>query len=69
MAAFREHHYNPPEQVLQYLSEALDIVEKLAAPEDLRGIAFAKAIDLVAAKQVTAYGSPGILGGVPGVAQ
>jgi len=48
----REHQFNEPEQVTEYLRMALTIVAELDPPEDLRGICFAKAAELVSAKQV-----------------
>lgn len=40
------------EQVVGYLREALSVVDEIEPPEDLRPAVFAKAADLVAAKQV-----------------
>jgi hypothetical protein len=47
-----EHQFNEPEQVAEYLRQALVIVADIEPPEDLRGICFAKAVELVSAKQV-----------------
>jgi hypothetical protein len=47
-----EHQFNTPEQVAGYLQDALDVVRQLELFDDLRPIAFAKAIELIAAKQV-----------------
>lgn len=48
----RELHHNTPEQVTSYLRAALNCVDEAEIPEDLRGPAFVKAVDLIAAKQV-----------------
>lgn len=45
--------HNTPEQVREYLAAALAIVDELDPDDDLRGVAFAKAVDLLAAKQIT----------------
>lgn len=47
-----EIQHNTPEQVAGYLDEALRIVTELEPPEDLREVAFGKAVDLLAAKQL-----------------
>jgi hypothetical protein len=47
-----EYHHNTAEQVKGYLDEALRIVTELDPPADLVGIAFAKAIDMLGAKQI-----------------
>lgn len=47
-----EEHHNTPAQVVDYLRTALAIVMELDPPEDLRQIAFGKAVDLLSAKQV-----------------
>jgi hypothetical protein len=51
---YTERPNNTPEQVRDYLREALAIVEELAPPEDLREVAFGKAVDLTSSKQLTA---------------
>jgi hypothetical protein len=55
-----EHQFNTPEQVEEYLRQALDIVNAVEPPEDLRGICFAKAVDLVSNKQVF-FDQPAVL--------
>jgi hypothetical protein len=47
-----EYPYNTSEQVRDYLTEALLIVDELDPPEDLRGLVFAKAAELVSGKQI-----------------
>ena len=44
--------HNAPEQVREYLQGALDLVDELEIPDELAPIAFSKAIDLLAAKQL-----------------
>lgn len=48
-----EHQHNTPEQVKQYLEQALAIVAELELTDDLRRPCFEKAVDLVAGKQIT----------------
>jgi hypothetical protein len=48
-----EFAHNTPEQVREYLREALDVVDELGPPDDLRAACFTKAADLIAAKQIT----------------
>jgi len=48
-----EHQHNTPEQVKQYLEQALAIVAELELADDLRVPAFEKAVDLCAGKQIT----------------
>lgn len=48
----RELYHNTEKQVVELLTFAAALVEQLDIPEDLRGIAFSKAIDLKASKQV-----------------
>lgn len=59
-----EFQHNTPEQVQEYLAEALRIVDELELADDLRVPAFVKAVDLVAAKQITieaiGMGAPGL---------
>lgn len=45
--------HNSPEQVTQYLDTALRLTAEMDVPEDLRVAFFNKAVDLVAAKQIT----------------
>jgi hypothetical protein len=52
MPTLQETHFNSPEQVEGYLRIALELVEKIGPAEDLREVAFAKAVDLVSAKNV-----------------
>lgn len=47
-----EHQHNTPDQVKQYLEQALAIVAELELADDLRVPAFTKAVDLVAGKQI-----------------
>jgi hypothetical protein len=47
-----EHQFQTPEQVTEYLRDALAIVESLDPPDDLRVACFTKAAELVSAKQV-----------------
>lgn len=49
----REFQHNTPEQVREYLTEALAIVGELELDGELRVPAFQKAADLLAAKQIT----------------
>lgn len=67
---FSERQHNTPGQIRDYLSEALDVVEELYPPEDLRVACFTKAAELAAAKQVTgeAVMAGGVdLRGIPGL--
>jgi hypothetical protein len=48
----KELPLHSPEQVRGYLDEAERIIDHLEVPGDLREIAYAKAIDLLAAKQI-----------------
>jgi hypothetical protein len=50
---YTERQHNTPEQIREYLREALDVVDELDPPDDLRVSAFVKAAELAAAKQVT----------------
>lgn len=52
MPSRTEHHHNTPEQVRDYLRQALAIVDELDVPDDLRGLAFNRAVELVSGKQV-----------------
>jgi hypothetical protein len=52
MPTLTEHHYNTAEQIEGYLRMALDVVEKVSPPDDLRQLAYGKAVDLFAAKTV-----------------
>ena len=47
-----EHYHNTPEQVEQYVTQALELVEKVAPPDDLRSAVFAQACALFAGKQI-----------------
>jgi hypothetical protein len=64
---FQERQNNTTEQVEQYISQALALVRKLEPPDDLRGIVFAKAVDLYSGKQIIAeqVAPAGILAGIP----
>lgn len=48
----REVHHNTPEQAHHYLEQALVIVNALELSDDLRAVAFTKACDLIASKQI-----------------
>lgn len=53
MAGMRtEMYHNTPAQARDYLREALDIVDELGPPDDLRQLAFDKAVNLVSAKNI-----------------
>lgn len=54
MLRTREIPNNTPEQVLDYLTSALVLVEQLDPPSDLREIVFEKACDLYSGKQIVA---------------
>jgi hypothetical protein len=43
---------NTPEQVRAYLGGALELVDELGPPDDLRRECFAKAVDLLSVKQI-----------------
>lgn len=43
---------NTPEQVRAYLGGALELVDELGPPDDLRREFFGKAVDLLASKQL-----------------
>lgn len=47
-----EEHSFTPEQVAGHLDDALAIMDATDVPNDLRPIAFAKVLELLAAKQV-----------------
>ena len=47
-----EIQHNTPEQVQHYLEGALALVAELEIADDLRPVAFTKAVDLLAAKNV-----------------
>lgn len=44
--------HNTPEQVREYLQAALELVDELAVPDDLRAAALAAAVTLLSVKQV-----------------
>lgn len=50
----RELHLNTDEQVTDYIERAWVIVDAAELPGELRGIAFARALDWLASKQVFA---------------
>jgi hypothetical protein len=60
-----DYQHYAPEQVRAHLAEALAIVEELELDDELRGLAFAKAVDLLAAKQMffeqAQLGVPGLV--------
>jgi uncharacterized protein YejL (UPF0352 family) len=47
-----EYANNTPEQVEQYLTDALALTDKLAPPDDLRVAVFENAIRMFSAKQI-----------------
>lgn len=51
---YSERPNNTPEQVREYVAEALAIVDELDVPDDLREAAFTAAVNLSASKQVLA---------------
>lgn len=51
---YTERPNNTPEQVLDYLRQALDVVDTLGPPDDLRLACFTEAVRLVSGKTVTA---------------
>jgi hypothetical protein len=53
MPTFSERHHNTREQVTDYLRAALEVVDELDIPDDLRPAAFVQAVGLFSAKQVT----------------
>ena len=48
-----EHRYNTPEQVVEYLTEALSAIDAAGVPPELREAAFVQAVGLVAGKSLT----------------
>ena len=48
----QELYHNTPEQVEQYIRDAVQMVETIDPPADLRAPVFEKACDLLAGKQV-----------------
>jgi uncharacterized protein YejL (UPF0352 family) len=56
-------HYTK-QQAEEHLADALQLVEKVDPPEDLRGIAFAKAVEMLSAKNIIAQPVAPILGGL-----
>jgi hypothetical protein len=48
----QEYQHNTYDQVLEYLSDALQIVERLEPPDDLRAALFVQACGLFSAKQI-----------------
>jgi hypothetical protein len=48
----QELHHNTPEQVEQYIRDALGLVAKIHPPADLREAAFAQACALLSGKQI-----------------
>lgn len=51
---------NTPEQVREYLREALAVVTELEPPEDLREAVFTQAAQMVAGKQILMQQQAGI---------
>jgi len=47
-----EAHHNTPEEVTAWLAGALDAVREAEIDDDLRAVAFGKAYDSLAAKQI-----------------
>lgn len=65
-----EHPHNTPEQIVDYLRSALELVAELNPPDDLRVAAFTKAADLFSSKHVTmeqVVPGIGLLGQRPGL--
>jgi hypothetical protein len=48
----QEIHYNTPEQIEGYLRIALEVLDRVKPPAELREVAFAKAVDLASNKNV-----------------
>jgi hypothetical protein len=48
-----ETYHNTPEQVREYLRDALDAVADVDPPAELRVAAFAAAVNLVSSKSIT----------------
>jgi hypothetical protein len=48
----QEYQHNTPEQVRDYLREALAIVDELDPPDELRAALFVQAVGLLSAKQI-----------------
>lgn len=58
-----EYPNNTNEQVAEYISKGAQLVDDLGIPDDLRVQAFAMAVNLYSAKQITMdQVAPGILG-------
>jgi hypothetical protein len=66
MLRYTERQNNTREQVQDYLNVARAVVEDLGIPKDLREIAFGKAVDLLASKQVVTE-QVGVPVSVPGL--
>jgi hypothetical protein len=52
VAGRTEHPHNTREQVVEYLSAALVVVDEVGVPDELLEVAFVKAVDLLSAKQL-----------------
>jgi hypothetical protein len=52
MVRFSERQNNTNEQVLGYLTAALEITNEIDPPRELREVCFTKAVDLLASKQI-----------------
>lgn len=66
MAEFQQVMHFRPEEVEKALRDALDLVEKIAPPEELVSIAFEKAVQMLTAKTLVPDASkvlPAILHG------
>jgi hypothetical protein len=61
----REFPHNTPQQAEEYIRGALELVEKVQPPEDLREVAFGKAVDLLSSKQIV-YEQPAVVPGLLG---
>ena len=48
----QESHHNTTDEVEGWLGAAVDLVERLEVPDDLRVAAFSAAVGLLAAKQI-----------------
>ncbi len=62
-----EHRHHTDEQVTDVILKALELVEALEVPQDLRGPAFVQACGLFAQKSIVAEpaGSPIVAMGIP----
>jgi hypothetical protein len=61
-----ELHSYTREQAEEHLRDALRLVDLVEPPEDLRGLAFAKAVEMLSQKQIIHEQVAPILGALPG---